>query len=71
MAQESEPSGWQETVSILSQSGDIDVPCPKCGIANLSVRDSIGYRRANSLLVNRYVSCPRCGARKVIEGIKV
>jgi hypothetical protein len=68
---ESVASAWREAVSIFEQDRDAAVPCPTCQVANLRAKDSTGYREAGTLLVDRYLSCPSCGARRAIERVRV
>jgi hypothetical protein len=61
---------WVEAIDKLMRDRSADVPCPKCQVSYLDVRDSGGYRELGVLLIDRFLSCRACGARKVIQRVK-
>lgn len=64
-------TGWREAVAALMGDRNAVVPCPSCHAANLGAKDSTIYREAKLLFVDRYLSCPACGARRVIERVRI
>jgi uncharacterized C2H2 Zn-finger protein len=56
---------WVEAATVLGADPTARVRCPVCGQADLEVHDepiaAVSERRWE-----RYLSCPRCGARNVM-----
>jgi hypothetical protein len=60
---------WIEAGVILGRDPSAKVDCPECSKAPLSVSDSEPY--SLPAMISRYLSCPACGARNILDRLRI
>jgi len=60
-----ETSRWIEAGKLLALDSQAQVPCPRCQEADLTVTDV--SLPNDPQLIERHMSCPRCGAYNAIR----
>jgi hypothetical protein len=60
---------WVDAGIILARDPSAKVDCPQCVKGPLSVTDSSPY--GNPPMISRYLSCPLCGAKNVLDRLKL